>query len=613
MKRMSVLVGALLSLLMLLPGNCSAATAAPGAAENNIRVLIAYQPDHLKTAPHILAAYQSVLEEEGVSCKGVEIGELLKLKADKLVRTTPVLILPDTLLQNVPEELDVWIDQYLTKGGNVILSYDVGVKDPNGLFLKRAALAHIVGLNYITYATTGPAAYELGAVRFSSEAGRDFFQIPPGKTVDGVWLSSYTYGALDYPIARNEALWNIPEKNIYAYGVTKKQEKFPLLTLADYGKGKVLYINLPLGYLKAYSDDLPMRSILRTFLFEVVGMPHVMNVEQGRGGIVLNWHVDSDIEHISLPYLLAKGIFRKEIAASIHVTAGNFFLKPGDDTGFAADKRGRHLVLALKEYGRIGSHGGWAHNWFSENVSNGTFKEKEIREYIAKNNESLEKIVGYKVIEYAAPNGAHPQPAATKALEALGIIAYYYVGDTGSVPNRVFANGQMVSDKVIAFPIMPLGKYGSIWEIKALGKTPEKVVEEWFSSTLDYVVKNKTVRLIYSHPYDYQNYPAVMDKFFDTVVRMQAEQEITVRPMSEYAKFFLRFLKTEYSFQDTPGQLQVKLVNSEGLDGITVAIPKKKYRQPTVNGMMIKEDQNYYYLTIAGRYENEKTFAVDAL
>ena len=84
----------------------------------------------------------------------------------------------------------------------------------------------------------------------------------------------------------------------------------------------------------------------------------------------------------------------------------------------------------MKAYGTIGSHGGWGHNWFAKNIEDGIFKEKEIRQYIVKNDECLEKITGYKIIEYSAPVGRR-SPLRTYILDDLGFIAYYSTGDTG--------------------------------------------------------------------------------------------------------------------------------------------------------------------------------------
>lgn len=586
-----------------------AALAQPG--ENSIRVLLLYDPDAEISSTSTLPAYESVLQEEGVPFVPTDIRSLTGAVSADFVKKVPAVILPDGILQTVPDGFVDWLKKYLDKGGSVAVIYDAGVKDASGSYLNRSALADIVGLNYITYGDNGIKAYEYGSFKFTSEAARDMFQIPTGKTLEGLTISSYTYGALEYPIARNERVRDIPESDVYAYAVMKTKQQFPALVVTGYANGKVMYVNLPLGYLKGISDDLPLRAMLRTFLFDIVTIPHVMNVENGRGGLVFNWHVDADIEHISLPYMLKRGILRKEIASSFHVTAGDFFLKPGDDTGFDAAGQGRELVLMLKEYGTIGSHGGWAHNWFSNNISSGAFKEKEIYENIRRNNECLEKIVGYKITEYAAPNGVHPQPAATRALERLGIVAYYYVGDTGSAPTRAFYDGKMVSDKVMAFPIMPFGVSGSIWEMKAVAKKSDSEVSQWFADTLDYVKRNRTVRLVYSHPYDYQNYPEPISKFLDNLVAAKTSNTLNVLPMTDFALFTFRFLKTDYAFNLVDNKLVISLNNPQSLAGITVALPKKSYRRPLAN-LSLQEDDRYYYLTMAGGAdEREKRITIN--
>lgn len=576
------------------------------AAGKTIKAVLAYHPVCLQQAPQLLAAYESVLQEEGVPYESADINSLAGRNPVDAVKTIPVVIMPDGLLQITSPNFVEWVKRYVASGGNIAVIYDAGVKNEQGFFLDKGAFADIIGLNYITYSTAGAAAYDLGNIRFSSEERRDFFEIPIGKTVERLTVSSYNYGALTYPIARNEPLRELPESSIYAYGVTAKNEKYPLLVLSNHAKGRVLYVNLPLGYLKGYSDDLPMRSVLRTFLFDIIAMPHIMNVEQGLGGLVINWHVDSEVEHMSLPYLLDNGYLRKSINSSYHICAGDFFLKPHDGLGFEAAGRGRELILKLKEYGTVGSHGGWAHNWFSDNINSGKFGEKEIYQYIKKNNDLVASITGYPVTEYAAPNGAHPQPAATRALEALGVVAYYYTGDSGSAPNRTFSDGKMVTENVIAFPIMPFGKTASIYESYRIANRSDSEVKEWFFATLDYIKRNRIVRMIYSHPYDIQYYPKVYLDFVDKVELMQTNKEIIVRPMTDVSRWMFRFLKTRYEFERGEKQTVVSLSNPQGLRGVTIAMPKQHYAAPLGANITIQDDERYYYVTVAGNAETQK-------
>ncbi|MGB9812016.1 MAG: hypothetical protein ACPLSN_10005 [Dictyoglomus turgidum] len=119
-----------------------------------------------------------------------------------------------------------------------------------------------------------------------------------------------------------------------------------------------MYVNLPLGHLKAYADDFPIRTFLRVFLFEILKIPHLLNTPYGIGGIVINWHVDSSIDWKSIPYMLQNNYLRKGIEYSIHITAGDFRDKQGDKLGFDACGEGKKYVKMILNFGVISSHGG---------------------------------------------------------------------------------------------------------------------------------------------------------------------------------------------------------------------------------------------------------------
>ena len=83
-----------------------------------------------------------------------------------------------------------------------------------------------------------------------------------------------------------------------------------------------------------------------------------------------------------------------------------------------------------------------------------------------------------------------------------------------------------------------------------------------------------------------------------------------VQSMTEVATFLLRVLKTTTAFTESSSQLTVSLKNPENLNDITVAIPKVRYGKPVWEAQYLQEDDRYYYLTIGGGNEIEKTIAV---
>jgi hypothetical protein len=98
-----------------------------------------------------------------------------------------------------------------------------------------------------------------------------------------------------------------------------------------------------------------------------------------------------------------------------------------------------------------------------------------------------------------------------------------------------------------------------------------------------------------------------MKVFMDRVDKMQRDGDILVRSMSDFGRFFLRFLKTTYDFSEADSGLVVSLTNPEGLAGISVAVPKAHYSPPSEKGYAITEDGRYFYVTITGN-ETKNSF-----
>lgn len=563
------------------------------------KVLIIYNKADRYKASYDIDAYQSVLTEEGVPWQSVEIFKLIKTPVGKISKNIPAIIFPDRFLQHMPEESVEWVKDYLAHGGNVAVIYDPGVKKgrKGNMYRDRGLLSDIVGLNYITFKPYEEKSYTLGRIQFKTKSDADYFEVPRGKLTDRFVLSGYFYGEMKYPVARTQNIDLAGSGTVFAEALTDDGERYPAIMLNPYSQGKVLYANMPLGYLKAYSDDLPLRAFLRTFLFQIVKMPHLVNTYQGGGKLVINWHVDSNGEWKNLPTVISHKYLDRELRASIHITAGDFRDTLGDYYGFDACGGGRKYAEQYLPYGVIGSQGGWAHNWFAEKLKKNRLWTYEIRRYIKKNKNCLGSISGYLVTEYSPPLGVHPQPVTTKVLEKLGFNSYSYMGDGGSAPNRTFSDGKMVSEKVMAFPVMPNGKYVSLYEMKKAGMTEEDV-EQWLKDLVDYVVKNRTTRLFRAQINDIFNYPRAVGNFLQYAKLRQARGELQIAPMSEIAFFSLQLIKTQCSIKHQGKDLSIMLRNKEGLRGMTVAVPKHIYQVKAEKNVYQSEDKNYYYLTV---------------
>ena len=564
---------------------------------HEIKVLLVYNKDKNSD---VLKAYESVLEEEGVPFDVISNQELIKLPPDKTYINVPAIIFPDSVNQYIENGTEYWIGRYVKSGGKVALVYDVDTKRKDGKYkLSSTYLDRITGLCFAVYQREKDKSYRSGYIHFKDESSARYFEFPSGKLDENLTIVGYKYGKLLYPVSAVKVI-NEKDQKIYAWD--DKQQ--PAIIRKDLEKGSLLYINAPLGYLKGNSDDLFLRSVLRTFLFKIANVPHIISSPNAKGTLVLNWHIDSSIEYISLPWNFEHHYLRKDFNQSFHITAGPDLYKPYDGLGFDATGKGRELVKKMMQYGPIGSHGGWIHNWFAQNIEEKKFGKKEMKEYIQKNNEALESIIGYKPVEYSAPNGVFPPLPSIEIMKELGFQSYYYVGDGGSAPNRTFYNGKMLSDKIIAFPVMTFGINASIKEFSNSHWSEEKV-KKYYKEFIDYLIDNHTVRLFYSHPYDIPeyNYKSAMMFFLDYTAKLVQEGKLQTRTLTNIADFTMRVIDTKKRFWVDVQGVHAKISNHRSLKEMVLAIPKKTGEKKIVRGNY-SEDKNYYYIPL-DNYDNE--------
>lgn len=597
---------AVICLIIVAYGVLSMKKVSRASRSQQMRIMVAYNPKYLKQYRHVLDAYVSVLEEEGVAFESIDQHLLLAVDPDALAATVPAVIFPDSLCQRMPIGFEPWLARYLKAGGGIAAIYDPAVKDSQDAYLPETLFNRFSGINHVTFNRLADRAYTHGHIKFQDSAAARDCEIPFGKLDSSLYLCGYGYGRLHYPVARSQIVADPavrPAPKVLATAVVDDGEAYPAIVTRRYGNGLVFYVNMPLGHLKANADDLPLRSMLRFFLFNRLQFPHLMNVPYGKGGIVLNWHHDSNGDWPYLEQMVEAGFFRPHLKYSMHITAGDSLDRPGDNKGFDACGQGKRFVEMLTPYGTIGSHGGWYHNWFALSVESGALGRNEIKTYIQKNNQCLESLTGRKIVEYSAPNGVHPQPLMTQILAELGISAYYYAGDSGAAPNRSFFSGRMLSNRLIAFPVMPLIDKASLHEFDANGYD-EAAVQQWLQRTMEYAVDNKVVRLLYSHPCDlfetsrHRDYRPAFISFLDLMEQEQAKGHLNVQSMSYFAEFILQMLETEYCFTIQPQGLDVFVRKPVGLQGLTLAFPLGKYRPPEKKAWQVQSRIDFFYVTL---------------
>jgi hypothetical protein len=572
-------------------------------AEQSVSIAFAYDPDENDaSAVSSRAAYSEVLREEGIPFTWVPTGDLLLQSEDALRVRYPAIVFPDSLDARLTAELTDRMTDYVKSGGDVAVVYDAGSRDKTSHFLDESTLSPLVGINYGGYLLSRPRQVAPGSVTFRSSDEARAWSMPPGK-LDGNKLVGYGYGQLVYPMNRGDYLDEAGTEIEASYGGGV------VLSVRHVGTGNAIWMNLPLGYLKSHGDDLPLRSFVRTIARRFAHVPYLVSVPNGVGTVIIDWHIDSGIERLGIPNLARYGILRPGVTMEFDVTAGPDRDRPGDGLGIDACGKGRELVQLLARYGAIGSHGGWAHNWFARRLGAGEFTRAEIQDLVERNDKCLESIIGKPIVSYAAPVGLHPQPLMTQILAELGIDSYYYTGDTGAPPTRTFVDGEMVSESTWAFAIMPYHAFASIAEMRRGGVSPGTMYD-WLTATAQYLRDEHTATLIYGHPYDllYPKYALAYRRFVDEAESEIRAGHLQATTMPDFTTFTKRFMQTKLTVEplkELKGKWHAVIENPEDLDQVTVALPNWLKVQAMGAGIVRRSesssDYTFYVVTTHAR------------
>src|ERR1700722_13632974 len=342
------------------------------------------------------------------------------------------VILPDSLHEQASDLFISEIRGYVANGGNLTLVYDAATKSIQGFYPSGGSrLSDLAGVDYALYKNLGDATIRsgdmTGTIQLMKQLG-----VPPGKffpflaptaaseNTTSTQLRRYQYGNLEYP--------SFVTEGDYAGQVLLHSSAGIAAGYRKYKEGRVLFVNLPLGYLKGDTDGLPLHTFLKYFAVRMLSLPHLLSVPDGVGGLVLNWHVDSNAAIAALQAMSSWTIL-KQGPYSIDITAGPDTYAFGDNGGLNIlhNPVSQELIREYAHLGNeIGSHGGWIHNYFAAHVE--TDPPKDMAKFLDLNKDALEQVTGKRVVEYAAPNGDQPE-WVTHWLESHGFVAYYFTGD----------------------------------------------------------------------------------------------------------------------------------------------------------------------------------------
>jgi hypothetical protein len=571
--------------------------ATPGGPPTHLSLLV---PDDVQEDNVQVQAWLQAAAETGFALQVISASQLMRQR-DSAQAT--VLILPDGLHTRMNDALVAHLQQLVRDGARLMLVHDAGVATMDGRYHPRQSrLSSLAGVRYALYGELGPGM--LGEqVALIDAAAVALLQIPPGKLMregsdspltsaqpapaaaEELAVVSYHYGRLGYMTFKTAGdyagrrLMHGAGGNLIA-GVHRA------------GAGDVLFVNLPLTFLKLRTDGLFLHSFLRYFAQDLVGLPQLAPMPNAQGALIMNWHIDSAAAVPAMEKLHAVGAFEQG-PYSVHLTAGPDVDVPGD--GLGMDLVRNTTMQAWVQFfaargDEVGSHGGWTHNEFGRLVDSQS-REKSVA-MISRNTQAVSQASGKLVREYSAPNGNHPA-WITSWLRERGVLAYYFTGDIGMPPTRSFQDGQQGQPEAWAFPVLSFGKYAA-FEEAAAHQVPETDVAAWLKDVADFCANTRSVRLMYFHPPGVAIFRQAFADWMRHTKALVANGSLRWTTMAQHADFSNRRLKTSWSMQaddststststrTTRGSLRLLATNSESLDSMGWLLSTTRYAQPRV-------------------------------
>ncbi|RQU11466.1 hypothetical protein DF153_20415 [Burkholderia cenocepacia] len=448
-------------------------------------------------------------------------------------------------------------------------------------------------------AKVGAGSYSPTSTRLSSAStavngATSFASASPAAATDVLeGISGYVYGFLTYP--------SYVTQGTYTGTTLLTSPNFGLVAgYQAYGNGGVMFVNLPLAYLGGQTDSMPIHGFLHYFTTNILSMPHLSLQPRAQAGMVLNWHFCARDQIQPAQYLKNYGVWNSG-PYSIVMTAGPDDVTIGDGLGInlTNNTQAKQLVAFLLKRGhKVGSHGGWAHDYWGANASEAN--ASTFTQYLVLNHNAVQSVTGKPDVEWAAPEGNTPT-WAVNWLESNGYSGYYFTGHTGNAQTRAYRNGSLLNPGIWAFPVMPFGKYATFEEFQEFA-VPTTDVQNWYMSLIDFVVANRTSRLIYMHPLGASWYPNVVTAILGYASSLATTGQFKWFTMDQLTQFDRRRLLVNWTATDTGASWTFSATQPTSLQDMTWLLPKSTYQLPSVKSgsatVVITDPVNW--LVIAG-------------
>lgn len=590
---LGVLLALRLGAAAALPG-AGAQAAVDGAEVQAVTLLL---PDAQALEHPVTQAWLQVAREEGVPMQPMLSDEFLHRMANG--QRLPALVVPDKVHAVASDLLVGQLYRHVAEGGQLLLAFDAAVRHPQReVYLPGASrLSNLVGVRYALYEQLGQATTEVATVQASRVAaerlglqpGKLDFALDPQKPKgpQGDWgeLATYGYPALVYSHYRTAEL-PLPAGQAPAQLLMRAADGDAVLTLRRHGLGQVLWANLPLGYLKTRTDGYLLHRLLPFFAGQMLGWPLLSAAPEGRGGLVLNLHVDSNADEIPMAALEREGWFETG-PLSLHITAGPHAIRMHDRSGLDLPNNPRFVALLrrLQVQGHeLGSHGGWIHNVFGDGVHEDN--AETYTPWLELNHAAVGAVRGSPVQVYSAPMGNQPQ-WVTDWLREQGFLAFYSTADNGVGPTRAFEGGQPApATPLWTFPVSSFGRIAAPEELP-LVQQDEQGYSDFITALMAWTAAQRQIRLAYFHPATAQSFRGALDDLAEQAQALSATGRFGFYRMRELSLFLSRREQVRWQLLRLPdgGQGLHASLCCDGqttLEGMAWLLPRQSGQRPAV-------------------------------
>ena len=583
-----------------------------------------------ETRQHTIThAWLDAAHEEGLPMRTMTGDEFIRQHASG--QRMAGVILPDTVHPNASDLLVNTLYQYVEGGGQLMVNFDAALFELHHKHYAtdESRLSALVGVRYALYSQLQDDTLHSGPV-FASREGERQLAIQPGKLdyaddAPDSWgeLTTYAYDHLVYDHFRT-APWSAagapgllhtrnartaplsPEHVALGVGTgslrtwLKSAQGDVIVSSHAHGQGKVLFANLPLGYLKTRTDSYLLHRVLSFFGTHMAQLPRLAATPNATGGMVLNLHVDSSFAQKPLEELEKSGWFDNG-PYSIHVTAGPHAHHEGDRLGLNIPQNPWMQAFLKRQHDKgheVGNHGGWTHNVFGNEADEDN--RSRFEPYLELNHDSIRDAIGQEPVVYSAPMGNQPT-WATQWLQERGFKAYYTTSDTGLGATRSYIQGQPTPHTQLwNFPISNFKRIATVDELEQFGMQEDEI-RDFIVDLFAHVSEEHLVRLFYFHPATTPQYFKTMTALQEQARVLQQKQVFRWYGMAELSDFMNRRATVSWQVHDQPGQRQLLASSPQSLNTMTWLIPTRSAKNLRITqGQGRIERQEHHWLVSAG-------------